>query len=145
MTADVGEDHGALLAGLALEPGSGLALDAPAVRDRRAGRIWWRVRVQSEGWSEVAVVDDDGGRWTKQVKAERGNRRHGLVRERGGLWTALAHPAEAPLPSDATISAIEIHRTRPEAEWYAQGWFWWFCVISVVAGLAVKSAFKVEI
>lgn len=145
VTADVGADQRAALNGLILEPGEGLSLDAPAVRDRRSGRIWWRVLVEDEGWHEIVVVDGGGERWTKQVKAADGTRRHGLLRDRGGLWNALNHPAERPLPGDAVISAIEIHRQHPEAEWYAQGWFWWFCAISVVAGLAVKSVFKVEV
>ncbi len=141
----VDADHRADLAALNLEPGDGLVLDSPPVRDGRAGRVWWRLKVETEGWHEIEVVEGGGARWSKQIKAAAGNRRHGLIRQRGGLWTALAHPAEPPLPGHAVVKAIEIHHGQPEADWYAQGWFWWFCAISVIAGLAVKSVFRVEV
>ena len=144
VAATVDEDHAALLTDLVLEPGPGLALDTLPVRDPRARTAWWRVRVVEPGWSEVAVADGAGGRWTKQVKAAAGLRRYTLSRERGSLWSALANPAEAPLPADAAVLRLAVEGPA-EPEWFAQAWFWVFCAVSVVAGVAVKGLLKVEL
>ncbi len=138
------DGRGADLDALSLDTGDGLALDAPAVRDRSTGTIWWRLSVEAEGLHEFAVVDADGERWTKAVKAVPGAAPHGLVRERGGLLTALSRPAEPPLPDASPLASITVHRSHPEADWFVQGWFWWFCALSVAAGLAVKGVFRVE-
>jgi len=141
--AEVGVDRKDLLDALVLEPGPGLALDAPAVRDRGAPAVWWRVRVESPGLHEV-TVSDGAGRWTKAVKAEASLRAYSLHRDRGGAWTALINPGEPPLPADAPLAAIEL-RTDPEPDWFAQAWFWGFCLFSVAGGLAVKRWLKVEL
>ncbi|HPF34398.1 MAG TPA: hypothetical protein P5571_00455 [Candidatus Krumholzibacteria bacterium] len=133
-----------LVDALRLDPGAGLALDAPPVRDAAGSAVWWRLRVESPGRHEVTLSDGASGRWTKAVKADAGVRPASLRRERGGAWRALIDPAEPPLPADGPLAAVEL-RTAPEPDWFAQRWFWGFCVFSVAGGLAVKRWLKVEL
>jgi hypothetical protein len=143
VSATLAEDQTDLLNQLVLEPGDGMALDAPAVRNHRDGVVWWRLRVESAGWHEIAVTDGSDGRWTKLIKAEEGLRPVTLHRDRSGLWAALSNPAEPGLSADSPLASLTVHPPT-ENEWFAQQWFWFFCLFSVVGGLAVKKVLKVE-
>jgi len=132
-----------LLDVLSLSAAEGLTIDSPAVRDPERNTVWWRVRIDEPGRREVAVGAPGGERWTKQIKAETSTRRFALTRTRSGLWTALGNPAEPPLPGDAPLLALAMVPPA-ESPWFRQGWFWGFCLFSIVGGLAVKKLLRVE-
>lgn len=142
--AEVAPDHKDLLPSLSLEPGAGLALDSPPVHDRGGAAVWWRLRVDAPGRHEVTVDGGDAGRWTKAVKAQTDLRPFTLHRDRAGWTAALTNPAEAPLPAASPLVRLEL-RTGPEPDWFSQGWFWGFCLFSILGGLAVKRWLRVEL
>lgn len=139
-TTDARDD----LSKFTLDTGSGLALDAKPVRDERAGRVWWRLKVLTPGLHEVAVVDAQGKRWTMPVKAENGSRPYFPRRYRPNFWEALLTPAVQSLPADAPVSEL-ILSEPPAGDWHLKSWFWIFCAASVLGGLVFKKVLRVEI
>jgi len=67
--------------------------------------------------------------------------------EASGLGATLLFPPRAGRPADSMVEHIRIG--YPEAEfpflWWNMWWVWPFLIISMVAALAVKGVFKVEI
>jgi hypothetical protein len=138
------EDARDRLPALDLDTGAGLALDAAPVRDEREGRIWWRLKVVKAGMHEVAVTTPSGGRWTQVVKAEAGSDPYFHRRYKPNFFEAMLTPASKPLMSESPLSEIAIY--SPNAgDWHLKGWFWIFCLASVVGGLAFKKVLRVEI
>jgi len=143
----------AALDGLALEVGPGLAVDAGPVRDRQRRSVWWRVRAtdavaggdrSAAGGPALAVVLD-GERWTKRLAERRPLAGLTPVRERPGWRAALLHPAEPPLPADAPLRRITAALPRAGGTWLGlPAWLWWFVLVSLAAGLAVKNVLHVE-
>jgi len=109
VSAHVDESQAEIIDQLILDPGQGMTLDAPAVRNHRDHVVWWRLRVESKGWHEIAVTHGDQGRWTKLIKADQGLRATTLHRERSGFWTALSNPAEPGLSPDSPLTSLTIH------------------------------------
>ncbi len=116
-----------------LTVGEGLSLDSPRVRDYAERTVWWRVKIDGEGWHEATLVED-GHSHPLAVKAADGLRRHALKRERHGWFSALGIRAPIPSPAEGALIRLEAHPEQPEPEWWEQGWFWWFCGISIVGG-----------
>lgn len=142
--AELAPDSAGLLDRLEIETGEGLTLDAPPVRDRARGEIWWRLRATAPGGHEVTVAAPGTEGWTKRVGAGPDAEPFSLARGRPGSWTALANPVEDPLPSDSPLLRLSVVPSG-EAPWYRRDWFWGFCLLSIIGGLAFKGLLRVEI
>lgn len=154
VTATVAPGQEALLNELRLEAPAGVRVETVPVRDRQARTAQWRVRVERPGRHDLAVRAGSadaagavGAAWTKRLEAAGGLPRIAAVRERAGFKQALLNPAEAPLPKDAPLASIALG-TAPRETRYAgvpMHWLVAFCLLSIVGGLALKPALKVEI
>lgn len=148
VTATVAPGREALLSELRLEAPAGVRVETVPVRDRQARTAQWRVRVEQRGRHDLTVrAAGHAGAWTKRLEAAGGLPRIAAVRERAGFKQALLNPAEAPLPKDAPLASIALG-TAPRETRYAglpMHWLVAFCLLSIVGGLALKPALKVEI
>ena len=147
-----GDAPAALLDSLALTAPPGAAVEAGPVRDRDRRTAWWRLRVTRPLAAGAAVTVTVGGagdatrRWRKRLAAERPLAGLTPVRERAGWRSLLLHPAEPPLPAGAPLARIRAELPAAGGAWLGlPDWLWWFLLVSVAAGLAVKGRLGVEI
>jgi len=147
VTATVAENHTALVDALTLDPPAGVVVETPPVRNHRAGKITWRVRVQESGIHDLAVVDASQGRWTKQLVAAPGLRRLARVREQQGWHHLFLNPAEKALPAESSVTSIALTLPAREIRYASVSLHWLvaFSILSLSCGLALKRATGVEV
>jgi hypothetical protein len=104
------------------------------LRPERAGSHQLRFKAKGESFTVPLVVGGDYGARVPPYSTT-------------SLGTALLFPPVAGIPAKSGVRHVEI--TYPEAEFPFLGWnTWWiwpFLIISIIAALAVKGVFKVEI
>jgi len=141
--------------GFELKASRGLAVESPPVRyhDRESNRVEasWRIRAEEPGEHEVTLELEGGEAVTKKVWVgqPRGIERISNARYRSSnIAEAFLDPAEAPIPPAAGVDAITVH--HPDASlsffgfWHTH-WLVWFCILSILVGLALKNKFGVQI
>ena len=125
---------------------SGLAATSPAVHIPAENEVAWRVSAQRDGKYDVTVAAANQS-VAKQVVVASGMPRLSSVRLRGQFWERVFFSAEAALPANGPIEAIEVQypsRVIPFAgfEW---NWIWLFFVFSLLAGFLFKGILGIEI
>jgi hypothetical protein len=129
---------------VSLELPSGVKLDAPPVRTAD-GQVFWRLRAEEVG-DHVLKIKVGGDTFEKGWAVGGDPRKIPLRRLRS--WEALLYPGEAAIPSISPVLSLELDmHTRP-LRYFPEGEFgilMWALVLSLVAGLALKSFFGVTI
>ncbi len=130
----------------------GLTLDSPAVWAPEPRELAWRLRTAAPGNYEIGV-DLGGQRETKSlVVSDRIVRRSTERPSSGDILAQFLHPAEPALDSSSPARRIAV--AYPErGTWAPPGlaiaegptWVWWFLVLSVAAGFALKDVFGVTL
>ncbi len=147
VTATLAPGHAALLDGLRLTGGDGVAVETLPVRDRQAATAQWRVRVRTPGRHDLTVHADGDLSWTKRLEAGGGLPALATRRERGGPRAWLLSPAEPPLPRDAALASLALDLPTRETRYAGArlSWLAAFCLFSLAAGLAARPLLRVEI
>ncbi len=142
---DAGSDPAGI--SIALEPGSNLIIDSPAVRIPDDHEVVWRLRAVDEGAGRVLVTA--GGRTIEKAVAVGGRplTRISSVASRGSFWKRLLHPGEPPLPAGTPVRSIEVLYPAKKLAVFglAIHWLIAYFILSLVFGFALKGVFKVEI
>lgn len=133
-----------------------IELEAPAGIKVEAGPVWipaegelaWRIAAEQKGDYEL-TFKLDGATYTKTVRARDEVVRRSTLRPGGSFVDQLLYPAEAPLPSEAPIKAIEL--AYPPGDAGIAGWdneLTWmgvFFVLSLVFAFALRGPLGVTI
>lgn len=132
---------------LAIDAPDGLRVDTPFVWAPSLREAACRVEATKDGDYELRVVLNGAAPVTKRVRVTALIVPRAAVRPSASWWEQLLYPAEAPLPSDSAIDAIEI--TYPERAIEILGfpvhWIIVFLALSTAFALACRSAFDVVI
>lgn len=134
------------LSDASLELPPGLVATAPAVHVPAENEIVWRVVAEHEG-DYMVNVRTSAQEFGKRIVVGLGMPRLSQVRMRGQFWKRLLYSAEAPLPANDAVEAIQVqYPSRDIAfagiEW---NWIWLFFVLSLAAGFLFKSILGIEI
>jgi hypothetical protein len=126
-----------------LEPSSGLVVETPALRIPEMREVSFRVKAVEPGEHEIAV-GLAGERVQKSVSA--GTTGCAMSSMRASLAAdRILHPVERSLPAGPFESVEVGYRTRDISWWGMEfHWLWAFCIVSLVAGFAVKGFFEGE-
>jgi uncharacterized membrane protein (DUF106 family) len=123
------------------------------IDDPKSGRVEasWRIRMTEPGEHELALHLEDGEDLTKKIWV---GKPRGIERISNGRYSsrdigeAFLEPVEAPIDPKTGVRSITVH--HPEASlsffgfWHTH-WLVWFCILSIVVGLALKNKFGVQI
>ncbi len=126
---------------LSLE-GNGVAVETPALRFPEEGRVCWRVRASQRGSGSVQLVLSSGA-LTKSIQAGR-PALYVSARRVSSVVSWLCYPAEARL-ADSAVESIEVGYPSAEVSVFGFGvhWLVWFCIVSLVAMLALRKRMRV--
>jgi uncharacterized membrane protein (DUF106 family) len=137
-------------ASVTLEASDGLEVVGPALRIPAKREIDWRITTRTAG-SHLLTVGTPRGTVTKKIEVRDDPRRlTALAPSRGRALSGafLEYPVEPPLSAAAGVREIRVVGW-PTRELRVLGitvhWLVAFFVLSLVAGLAVKDAFGVEV
>ncbi len=144
VTAQV--DKPQALDSVSLELPPGLRETAPAVHVAADKQVVWRVAAAHDGHYTVAITAE-GQTYTKQVIVGGGMARVTTGRWRGAFWDHLFDASEGSLPKTASLSAIEIGYDARLLDLGIVQWNWILVLFfaAIIAALAMKKAFRVEI
>lgn len=116
------------------------------VEKRRDYEVDYKLMPESAGVKEL-LVTGRGQSFKVPLVAGDDYGRRAAPFAAAGLGTALLFPPLVTVPPDSGVQSVEI--SYPEADFPCLGWeTWWiwpFLIISMIAALAVKGVFKVEI
>lgn len=131
-----------------LEAPDGLRVETPALRDRQAHALYWRIRPQAEGRLHLRWRLD-GRTIEKDVRVAGNPDRLPAVnvqRAGRGLWQRLVHAGEPALPADGPVCAVRVHypqRSTPIFGWDVPWWLT-FLVASIVIAFLLRPVLKVR-
>ncbi len=139
-------DNPQVLDSVALQLPDGLRETAPAVHIAADNQVVWRVAAARDGHYTV-TINAGGQTYTKQVVVSNGMARVTTGRWRGAFWDHLFDASESPLPQAAPLSAIEVGYDPRLLNLGIVQWNWIVVLFfaAIVAALAMKKAFRVEI
>ena len=125
---------------------SKVAVETAAVRAPALGEYAWRVRALKEGDGHVGLRVNDT-EIDKSVRVHSRQRRVSPVRVQSGLLNRLGRTSDPPLPMSCAAEAIEMDYPicRYVVLGVDLGWFWAFCVLTLLFAAALKKPFGVEI
>lgn len=140
--------------GFRLKASRGITVETPPVRikDASSNRLEaaWRIRAEEPGEHEL-VLELSDRTVTKKVWVGRQSR---VVRISNGCYRAsnlaeaFLEPAEPPIDPQAGVNAITVKHPGASLSFFGfweTHWLVWFCILSIAAGLALKSRFGVQI
>ncbi len=131
---------------ISIEVPEGILIETPPLRILEKNQIDWRIKVLQVGDFKI-VFQLKNNKCTKFLSVGSKFEKLASSRIAGFSLTGLLNPAEISLPSDSFIQEIRVK--YPYRELSILGWkIHWlviFFVISVSAGYAMKSVFKVQI
>lgn len=146
-----GRDPNASKPAIRLEVPEGLKLTSPGIWSGANGTMAWRVRAQTAGDFTIQV-ETNGEGFEKQVHVGPRVEVASPKRPAKGLLGQLEHPAEKPLPANSSLAEIRVH--QQERSWGELSlasfqvpiawWFWWL-VLMVAFGLALRGPMNVKI
>lgn len=132
--------HGDAAGGLGDKPAA--TLDAPAGLEVETPAVWipsqrelaWRIRADQPGSYELEL-NLDGRRFSKSVTVSDQIVRRSPYRPDGSAWWQFVYPAEAPLPADGPLKAIEVG--YPEASVNLLGWHTHWTIAFLILAIAI--------
>jgi hypothetical protein len=157
MKAGAGNGVGAARPDITLDAPSGLRVETPGVWAAALGETAWRISAERDGDYELRIstgASDAGGASgasgaaaaiTKRVRVTPLIVARPATRPSPSIWDQLWMPAEAPLPADSPIEAIDI--TYPERAISLLGfplhWLAIFVILSTLFAFLLRPVFKV--
>jgi hypothetical protein len=134
---------------IALDAPSGLRVETPGVWAAPLRETAWRIAAERDGDYELrvspAASGEAAGTITKRVRVTPLVVARPAIRPSPSIWDQLWEPAEAPLPADSPIEAIEI--TYPERAIDVLGfplhWVIVFLLLSTLFAFLFRSVFDV--
>jgi hypothetical protein len=136
---------------LTLDVPSGLRVETPGVWAAPLRETAWRISAERNGDYEVRILSSESGAAgvtaavTKRVRVTPLIVARSATRPSPSIWEQLWTPAEAPLPADSPIEAIDI--TYPERAIRVFGfplhWLVVFVILSMVSAILLRPVFKV--
>lgn len=124
-----------------IEPGDGVALTAPPVRDPAGGAAYFRLVVSEPGSFTVSVTAG-GDSATKRIVAEP-DEAASPIRSRGwDMWWVATN--EAPLGGDR-IQSIEIDQRGNSIDVLKMPWWLFWVLLATILALALKKPFRVTL
>ena len=146
LTTQLDPAHPVLDTPLALHPSPGLLIDSNPVRVPDRNLASWRVRAHDTGtqWVDIEI---DGHQIRKKISAAAGLDALSPVRLRGAPWKSMLYPAEPVLPAAAPLDRVEVaYPSRSLALGrHRVHWLVAFLVMTLAAGIALRSPLDVEI
>lgn len=142
----VGDGEVGVFESASLQANNGVRVETPPLRIAQFKEINWRIRAHRPGVHRISV-GLSGGRLEKEVVVALGLARVSTARVRSGLWQALLHPTEAPIPHQLGVERIDIRypaRSIRVFGWDVH-WLVYFFVLSIVSVFALKRFFGVEV
>jgi hypothetical protein len=125
--------EGTPLESLELRAPEGIAVETPGVRAPELREVTWRIRADRAGEHRLAVVAG-GAEVTKSLVVGGGWGDASRRRTGAGIWQALLHPGEPPIPPAERIESIDL--AYPALELSLLGWRLDWLVVFLVASLA---------
>jgi hypothetical protein len=128
-----------------LRSGGGVAVETSGVRLPDRGEVVWRVRGLEAGRHRL-TIDIADRKVEKEVWVGEMDGLISGMRTGEGWLDLLLHPGELPIPAGSGIVSIAVDYPRKELGiWrWKSGWLVPFFALSMVAGLAFKRVWKVE-
>ena len=130
----------------ALHAPSGLAVVTPPVWIPSERELAWRLR--AEQWGDYALtLELDGREYRKTAQVSRLVRRRSPVRLEPSFVNQLLYPAEEPLPSDSSLSAITVGYPETDVSVFgwSVNWLVLFMVLSVAFAFALRKPLGVTL
>lgn len=124
----------------------GVTVEAGPVRDRVAGAAAWRLRVDRPGEHDLQVMVAGALAARRALKV--GDGLPSLAETGGGNWvTTLLHPGAQPPVAGGPVAETTLYWPARTVRYLGLSLHWLlaFMVFSLVGGLAVKDALRVEI
>jgi len=136
------------ISGAHLEAPSGIEIETPALRIPARSEVCWRVKSTQPGAYTLAVhVGEDSYDKSLLVGLRANPVRLSPSRVRTGFWATLFDSAEAPLPSRAPLTRIDVAYAPTAVQigpWHLH-WMVPFLVVAMLVGLALKGPLRVEL
>jgi hypothetical protein len=135
---------------ITLDAPSGLRVETPGVWAASLGETAWRISAERDGDYELRISPGASGTTgaaavTKRVRVTPLVVARPATRPSPSIWEQLWMPAEAPLPADSPIEAIDI--TYPERAISVIGfplhWLAVFVILSTLFAFLLRPVFKV--
>jgi hypothetical protein len=145
MKAAVGPTSSAARPDITLDAPSGLRVETPGVWATPLRETAWRIAAERDGDYELRISSSAFAPITKRVRVTPLVVARPAIRPSPSIWDQLLMPAEAPLPADSPIEAIEI--TYPERAIPVLGvhfhWIVVFLLLSTLFAFVFRSVFNV--
>ena len=127
---------------------AGVTVETPALRDKREHAIYWRIRPQSAGVSQLRwelgqgaiekrlTVSDDSGRLCIVSDLRPGR----------NFWDRLLYPGERALPADSPAQGIAIDYPARTTPMFGVDVPWWltFLIASILIAFLLRPVLKVR-
>jgi hypothetical protein len=138
-------DGAAVRPDITLDAPSGLRVETPGVWAAPLGETAWRIAAERGGDYELRISSSAFGAITKRVRVTPLVVARPAIRPSPSIWDQLWMPAEAPLPADSPIEAIEV--TYPARHIPVLGfplhWVVVFLLLSTLFAFLLRPVFKV--
>jgi hypothetical protein len=138
-------DGAAVRPDITLDAPSGLRVETPGVWAAPLGETAWRIAAERDGDYELRISSSAIGAITKRVRVTPLVVARPAIRPSPSIWDQLWMPAEAPLPADSPIEAIEV--TYPARHIPVLGfplhWVVVFLLLSTLFAFLLRPVFKV--
>jgi hypothetical protein len=147
VTVRMKADAAAARPDITLDAPSGLRVETPGVWAATLRETAWRISAERDGDYELRILSNATAATTKRVRVTPLIVARSATRPSRSMWEQLWTPAEAPLPADSPIEAIDI--TYPERAIAVFGfplhWLAVFVILSMLFALLLRPVFKVVI
>lgn len=136
----------ALLMNSVLEGDSSIEIVGP-VRDLRAQRASWRIKLRATDPGQIAVPLrlKSAERVIEELPLVRGERIARIEPTRSQGWTGVLYPSRAPLPASLRSLAFGYQARDIGCRGVRCSWVVWFFGISLLSGLLLSRVCKIEV
>jgi hypothetical protein len=133
------------LSDISIHPRDGIEVLTPALRIMELGEVDWKVRALTQGIHEI-VINVAGEAYTKDIVVATEAGRLPPRRLKSFLLNIL-YPGDNLLSKEARLESIRVSYPPGSVQILGHRFHWLvvFCVVSILAGLALKRVLKVEI
>jgi hypothetical protein len=134
------------LDGLALETDSGVTMEAGPVRDEISRSAAWRLRAEVQGTHRLRIMAGETELGVRDMVVGNELVRLGETSNKS-WWNAVLHPGAPPLPGDGPLNETTLLLPERQSNSLTLGmpWLVLFCILAMVAGLALKDWLRVSI
>lgn len=134
------------LDGLTLEAPPGVTVEAGPVRDGISRSAAWRLRAEDQGTHQLRIMAGDTELGTRDLVVGEKLVRLGETSNKS-WWNAVMYPGAPPLPGDGPLNETTLQLPERQSHSLTLGihWLLLFCILAMLAGLALKDWLRVSI